>query len=92
MGAFLQSKVDFFAESLEEAFEMLPRAPDQAYGEQLDNIAEQVTGICRTVGEDDDSYRRRISESLTLDEDARFAAKVESALKEWDAEDKEEEP
>lgn len=91
MGDFMQQKVDMFASGFEEAFEMQSVMPDEARGADLNRLAEQVTGICRTQGEGDNSFRRRVSQALSLDEDARFADKVEAAIKDFDAEESEEE-
>lgn len=91
MGDFMQQKVDLFSAGFEDAFKLQETMPCEARGEDLNRLAEQVTGITRKQGEGDNSFRRRVSQRLTLDEDARFADKVEAAIKDFDAEEREEE-
>ena len=88
-GGFLQGKLDLYAAGFEEGFVALERLPCEASGETLNRLAEEVTGIARSEGEGDASYRARISSALTLDEDARFADKVAAAVKDFDAEEEE---
>jgi len=86
---FMQAKIDQVVSGFEHAFSSLELMPDIASGAKLDDIVLSVTGLSRMEGEGDNSFRQRVSSSLTLDEDARFADKVAAAVKDFDAEEEE---
>lgn len=66
---------------------LLDFTPDQATGANLDRLAGGFLGFTRNPGESDQEFRARLSEALGLDDDWRFAQKVEALVKQWDEED-----
>jgi hypothetical protein len=81
-------------ETLEEYLDNMLHdfTPDQATGESLDNIAGNFLGYARHPGESDAEFRLRLMHALALDDDRRFARKVEALVKQWDEEDDQSRP
>ena len=65
--------------------EMFPSV--EAQGEALDRMAGDYYQLKRTAGEGDEEFRRRVHDHLGVDEDRRFARKLETLVNQWDEEE-----